>query len=87
VFRATNFDEGRVAALKVVFINERTTERERKALDREMRIHGALDNEYIINFMDAVIVENSNRPQKYIPGVYMLLELAGGGDLFDKIGT
>jgi serine/threonine-protein kinase Chk1 len=87
VYRATNFDEGRVAAIKVVFLTESTTERERKALDREMRIHGALDNEFILNFMDAVIVDNTNQPQKYIPGVYMLLELAGGGDLFDKIGA
>jgi serine/threonine-protein kinase CHEK1 len=51
-----------------------------------MRIHGALDNEYVIQFIDAVVVENNRRVQKFIPAVYMLLEFAGGGDLFDKIG-
>jgi hypothetical protein len=24
--------------------------------------------------------------QRYVPGIYILLELAAGGDLFDKIG-
>lgn len=32
------------------------------------------------------VVETKHRNQ-YLPGIYMLLELAGGGDLFDKIGT
>jgi serine/threonine protein kinase len=76
-------EEHRVAAVKVVYLSERTTQAERKALDREMRIHGALNDEHIIHFMDAVVVE---KPGSYTPAVYILLELAAGGDLFDKIG-
>jgi serine/threonine-protein kinase Chk1 len=86
VYRAANLSAGTVAAVKVVLITAQTTELERKALDREMRIHGALDHVNILHFIDAVVVDGSTRSQ-YIPAVYMLLELAAGGDLFDKIGA
>lgn len=80
---ATHFEEKRTAAVKVVYLTARTSEAERKALDREMRIHGALHDDNILQFMDAVVVEKAT---KYVPAVYMLLEMAAGGDLFDKIG-
>jgi serine/threonine-protein kinase Chk1 len=35
--------------------------------------------------MDNKTIEEADST-KYVPGVYMLLELASGGDLFDKIG-
>lgn len=50
-----------------------------------MRIHSALKHENILEFINAVIVELKHA-DKYVPGFYMLLEFAGGGDLFDKIG-
>ena len=40
----------------------------------------------VLEFFNAVIVENETKA-KYFPAVYMLLELASGGDLFDKIGA
>jgi serine/threonine-protein kinase CHEK1 len=86
VYRATNYDVQRVAAVKLVLLTEQTKDAERQTLEREMRIHQALKHTNVIEFMDAVIVDNRS-PQKspYLPGVYMLLELAGAGDLFDKI--
>jgi serine/threonine protein kinase len=88
VYRATHFEKERSAAVKLVLLTEKTTDVERQTLEREMRIHQALKCANVIEFMDAVIVDNKG-PQKitYVPGVYMLLELAGAGDLFDKIGA
>ena len=50
-----------------------------------MRVHSALKHEHVLEFLNAVIVDLKHR-ETYIPGIYMLLEFAGGGDLFDKIG-
>jgi serine/threonine-protein kinase Chk1 len=50
-----------------------------------MRVHAALKHEHVIEFLNAVIVDLKHK-ETYIPGIYMLLEFAGGGDLFDKIG-
>lgn len=56
-----------------------------------MRVHANLKNEYILQFVNAVIVEwndpiNASGKVPYYPAYYILLELAAGGDLFDKIG-
>jgi serine/threonine-protein kinase Chk1 len=56
----------------------------RKSIEKEIKIHGALRHENILEFIGAAMVDLST-PQKYHPGWYMLLELAAGGDLFDKI--
>ena len=56
----------------------------------------------VLEFLNAVVVEVESgkqkekegegdgmkvrAKQKYVPGIYMLLEFAAGGDLFDKIG-
>ena len=50
-----------------------------------MRVHAALKHEHVLEFLNAVVVDLKHK-QTYIPGIYMLLEFAGGGDLFDKIG-
>ncbi len=50
-----------------------------------MRVHAALKHRYVLEFINAVVVEPKHKHQ-YVPGIYMLLELAAGGDLFDKIG-
>ncbi|KAF4586107.1 Chk1 protein kinase [Pleurotus pulmonarius] len=84
VFRAVNIPEHRVAACKVIALTEQSTEKERKTIDKEMRVHAALKHRYVLEFINAVVVEPKHKHQ-YVPGIYMLLELAAGGDLFDKI--
>ncbi|KAJ7189907.1 kinase-like domain-containing protein, partial [Mycena pura] len=84
VFRAVNIKDHRVAACKVIVITPQTTEKERKTIDKEMRIHAELKHANILEFLNAVIVELKHQ-HLYVPGYYMLLELAAGGDLFDKI--
>jgi serine/threonine-protein kinase CHEK1 len=86
VFRAVNVQEHLVAACKLISLSEDTTERERKAVDKEMRVHSALKHIYVLEFLNAVVVEPKLK-HRYVPGIYMLLEFAAGGDLFDKIGT
>lgn len=86
VFRAVNLESHEVAACKLVLIKEQTTKKERQALDREMQLHAALKHQNVLEFLHAAIVEPKHKRQ-YVPGVYMLLELAAGGDLFDKIGA
>jgi len=51
-----------------------------------MRVHSALKHRNVLEFIDAVVVEPQHK-HRYLPGIYMLLEFAAGGDLFDKIGT
>ncbi|ETW75543.1 hypothetical protein HETIRDRAFT_331300, partial [Heterobasidion irregulare TC 32-1] len=84
VFRAVNVEEHRIAACKVVLLTKETTPYQRKTLDKEMRVHTALKHQNVLEFINAVVVEPDKRP-KYIPAIYMLLEFAAGGDLFDKI--
>jgi serine/threonine-protein kinase Chk1 len=55
-------------------------------MDKEMRVHAALKHESVLEFLTAVILEPGTE-SPYIPAIYMLLEFAAGGDLFDKIGT
>jgi serine/threonine-protein kinase Chk1 len=50
-----------------------------------MRIHAALKHTNVLEFINAVVVEFKHA-DLYFPGIYMLMELAAGGDLFDKIG-
>jgi serine/threonine-protein kinase Chk1 len=80
-----NVEDHRVAACKLISLSENTTEKDRKMIDKEMRVHSALKHENVLEFMNAVVVEPKHR-HHYVPGIYMLLEFAAGGDLFDKIG-
>ena len=50
-----------------------------------MKVHAALKHVNVLEFLNAVVVELKHK-QHYVPGIYMLLEFAAGGDLFDKIG-
>lgn len=84
VFRAVNIENHQVAACKVIFIKETTTERERKVVEKEMKLHRSLKHKYVLEFLHAAVVERKYK-DSYVPGMYMLLELAAGGDLFDKI--
>lgn len=56
-------------------------------MEKEIQIHGALKHDHIIELLNAATVEpDSAAASTYVPGVYILLEIAAGGDLFDKIG-
>jgi serine/threonine-protein kinase CHEK1 len=81
-----HFEEHRVAACKVVALTPETKPYDRKMIEKEMQVHSALKHPNVLEFINAVIVEPNGR-SRYHPGIYMLLELAAGGDLFDKIGT
>ena len=85
VFRAVDVENHQVAACKLILITDKTTESDRKVVDKEMKIHSALKHRNIVKFITAVIVEPKFK-RHYVPGIYMLLEFAAGGDLFDKIG-
>lgn len=84
VFQAVNTQDHRVAACKVVALTANTTQAMRKSMDKEMRVHSALKHENILEFLTASTVEPGTG-SLYIPAIYMLLEFAAGGDLFDKI--
>ncbi|KAF8190055.1 kinase-like domain-containing protein [Pholiota molesta] len=86
VYRAVNIEEHRVAACKLIKLTDDTTEKDRKNVDKEMRVHAALKHKHVLEFLNAVVVELKHR-MLYVPGIYMLLEFAGGGDLFDKIAA
>ena len=70
----------------MVALTPKTTQAQRKSLDKEMRVHAALKHGNILEFLTAAIVEPGTE-SPFIPAIYMLLEFAAGGDLFDKIGA
>lgn len=74
-----------IAACKVIVIDRKTADREKKAIQKEIQVHSALVHDNIIRLQDALLVEDDGKT-KYTPGAYLLLEMAHGGDLFDKIG-
>ncbi|THH28610.1 hypothetical protein EUX98_g5584 [Antrodiella citrinella] len=49
-----------------------------------MRVHAALKHRNVLEFINAIVVE-PGKNAGYFPAIYMLLEIAAGGDLFDKI--
>lgn len=57
-----------------------------KELEKEVKVHRSLQHEHILNFMHHELVDQAKEREGWVPGLYMLLELAIGGDLFDKIG-
>jgi len=86
VFQAVNTQDNGVAACKVIALTPKTTQADRKAIDKEMRVHAALKHTNVLEFLTAVVVEPGTG-SPYVPAIYMLLEFAAAGDLFDKIGT
>ena len=91
VFRAIDDEHSRVAACKVVnlFISPTLGHGTPnvKELQKEVQVHKALKNPYILEFIHSEVKEREAQAEGYVPGLYILLELAVGGDLFDKIGT
>lgn len=93
VFRAYKHEQngyGQVAACKVVSLPDPKRSQngkpavDLKALQKEVSVHKSLKSKYILEYMDSLMVQHGH--QDYIPGLYMLMELATHGDLFDKIG-
>ncbi|GAA5841399.1 hypothetical protein JCM11251_006177 [Rhodosporidiobolus azoricus] len=98
VYRALNPAKDHLAALKVVPLVVSASAREAaavqakaKQLVREMRIHETLKHRNILRLFGGetregceVEVEEKKRAT-WPAGLYMLLDLADGGDLFDKI--
>jgi len=77
-------DTEQVAACKLILLTPQTTPQDRKSIEKEMRVHAVLKHINILEFINAVVVE-TEKSKGYVPGYYILLEMAAGGDLFDKI--
>lgn len=75
-----------MAACKVILLTKDTTDAENARMSKEIRIHRAMKHGNVLAFLDAAVVDPW-KCGRYVPGYYMLLEFAGGGDLFDKIGA
>ena len=90
VFRAIDDNHAKVAACKVVNLFISPTlgygTPNTKELQKEVQVHKALKHSYILEFLHSEIVDRDREREGYVPGLYILLELAVGGDLFDKIG-
>lgn len=90
VFRAINDTNNKIAACKVVNLFISLTlgygTPNVKELQKEVQVHKSLRNPYILEFLHSEIMDKEKEREGYVPGLYILLELAIGGDLFDKIG-
>jgi serine/threonine-protein kinase Chk1 len=69
----------------LIQLTPQTSDKERKTIEKEIRIHAALKHENVLQFITASVVEPDGT-HIYVPGIYIMMELAAGGDLFDKIG-
>ncbi|KAI0777462.1 CAMK/CAMKL/CHK1 protein kinase [Trametes elegans] len=86
VYQAVNVKLGRVAACKVIAITPDTTEAQLKAIDKEIRVHGALKHKHILELIgSASLLPERAKLTGHFPATYILMEIAAGGDLFDKI--
>ncbi len=87
VYQAVHPGNHRVAACKVVTITPDFSEWQMKSIDKECRVHSALKHKHILELIGAakLSIEQAARGG-YLPAFYLLMEMAAGGDLFDKIG-
>ncbi|TBU54282.1 CAMK/CAMKL/CHK1 protein kinase [Dichomitus squalens] len=86
VYQAVHPETHRVAACKVVTITPDFSDWQMKAIERECRVHTALKHKHILELLGAakLSIEQAARGG-YLPAFYLLMEIAAGGDLFDKI--
>lgn len=88
VYQAVNVDQGRVAACKVIAITPETDEAQLKAIEKEIRVQSALKHPNILELIGAAkLTPERAAVSGHFPASYILLEMAAGGDLFDKIGV
>ncbi|ORY34690.1 kinase-like domain-containing protein [Naematelia encephala] len=89
VFRAIDDTTCRIAACKVINLFISPTlgygTPNVKELQKEVQVHKSLRHQYILEFLHSEVVDRDREAEGWVPGLYMLLELAIGGDLFDKI--
>ncbi|BGO94236.1 hypothetical protein NBRC10512_006870 [Rhodotorula toruloides] len=97
VWRALNLSTEHHAAMKVVPLrisaasSDAQTAAKAKQLVREMRIHETLQHRNILRLFggetreDCTVRAENGGETTWPSGLYMLLDLADGGDLFDKI--
>lgn len=87
VFRAVNPESEThpQAAVKVVSYQSTSSRHpiDRRALQKEVQIHSILKHKNVLAFLGSV--EYAAATSQYVRGLYILLELCAGGDLFDKI--
>lgn len=97
VYRAYNHSIPAIAACKVVIISSSSSSQQStqsqpngadlKDLTKEVQVHRILKHDHVLEFKDSLMLKQEEAMAKMeVPGLYMLLELAMGGDLFDKIG-
>ncbi|KAI0746261.1 CAMK/CAMKL/CHK1 protein kinase [Daedaleopsis nitida] len=86
VYQAVHPEDHRVAACKVIAITPDFSDWQMKAIDKECRVHHALKHRHILELLGAakLSIEQAQRGG-YLPAYYLLMEMAAGGDLFDKI--
>lgn len=77
-----------VAACKVVHITPEFSDWQAKAIEKESKVHYILKHKHILELIGSakLSIEQAARGG-YLPAYYLLMEMAAGGDLFDKIGT
>lgn len=88
VYRAVNYSSNEFAACKVVPILQQTwTANAKKELFKEIKVHSQLKHAHVLEFLGSETYEDNEETtaKAIIPAVYMLLEMAAAGDLFDKI--
>ncbi|KAI0828490.1 CAMK/CAMKL/CHK1 protein kinase [Trametes gibbosa] len=86
VYQAVNLVQGRVAACKVIAITPESNEAQLRAIEKEIRVHSALKHKHILELIGAAkLLPDRAALSGHFPAMYLLMEMAAGGDLFDKI--
>ena len=72
----------------MVAINDQLNDWTRQAIERETKVHSALKHKHILELIGAAKLTPEQAARGgYFPAYYLLMEMAAGGDLFDKIRT
>ena len=60
---------------------------QKKAIEKETTVHSQLKHKHILELIGAAKLDPEKAARGgYLPAYYLLMEMAAGGDLFDKIG-
>lgn len=88
VYKAHNPDTGSIRACKVLVVSSPQTAREKLDYDNECSVHERLKHPHIIElFFTGVATAEDVPDETWLPGYYLIMEMASGGDLFQKIRT